>query len=78
MVGSAGDLTIDASGGSRIFLSEFIANNVDVALSGGSNGSVYAGGRLDADVSGGSHLDYYGDPELNNIHTSSGSSITPK
>jgi hypothetical protein len=78
IVGSAGDLTIDASGGSQLNLSEFTVHDVYAELSGGSFGSVYVGGRLDADLTGGSHLDYYGDPELGNVDTSSGSSITPK
>jgi hypothetical protein len=78
MIGSSGDLLIDASGGSSMFLSDFTAMNLRVDLSGGSHGSVYASGRLDADLSGGSHLDYYGDPELGDIETSSGSSITPR
>ncbi len=76
--GSAGDLVIDASGGSHFDFSEFTVNDADVELSGGSNGSVYVGGRLDADLSGGAHLDYYGDPELGNIETSSASTISPK
>ena len=78
IVGSAGDLVIDASGGSQLYLSEFNVDDVDAALSGGSFASVYVGGRLDADVSGGSQLEYYGDPELGNIDASSSSSITPK
>ena len=76
--GSAGDLVIGASGGSHFDFSEFTVNDADVELSGGSNGSVYVGGRLDAALSGGAHLDYYGDPELGNIETSSGSTISPK
>lgn len=76
--GSAGDLVMDASGGSHFDFSEFTVNDADVKLSGGSNGSVYVGGRLDADLSAGSHLDYYGDPELGNIETSSAATISPK
>ena len=76
--GSAGDLVIGASGGSHFDFSEFSVNDADVELSGGSNGSVYVGGRLDADLSGGAHLDYYGDPELGNIETSSAATISPK
>ena len=76
--GSAGDLVIDASGGSHFDFSEFTVNDADVVLSGGSNGSVYVGGRLDADLSGGAHLDYYGDPELGTIETSSTATISPK
>ena len=78
MVGSARDLTVDASGGSHLYLSDFIADNADVELSGGSFGSVYVGGKLDADLSGGSTLSYYGDPDLGNIDISTGSTLTPK
>ena len=76
--GSAGDLMLDASGGSHFDLSEFTVNDADVELSGGSFGSVYVGGRLDADLSGGAHLDYYGNPELGTIETSSAATISPK
>jgi hypothetical protein len=76
--GLAGDLKIDASGGSYFDLSKYIVDDVNAELSGGSHGSVYVGGRLDANLSGGSHLDYYGDPELGEIDLSSGSTITPK
>jgi len=76
--GTAGDLTADVGSGSHIDLSEFIVNDVDVELSSGSNGSVYAGGRLDAKVSGGSRLTYYGNPDLGRIETQTGSTITPR
>lgn len=78
MTGSAGDLTIDASGGSRINLSNLICNDADVILSGGSQGSVHVEGILDTSLSGGSQLTYYGEPELGDIPTSSGSTIKPK
>lgn len=78
MVGSAGDLTVDASGGSRVNLSNLICNDADINFSGGSNGSVHVEGILDANLSGGSQLTYYGDPELGDISTSGGSAINPK
>jgi hypothetical protein len=76
--GTAGDLTADVGSGSHIDLSGFIVNDAAVKLSSGSHGSVYAGGRLDADVSGGSHLIYYGTPDLGTIETQTGSTITPR
>lgn len=78
IVGSAGDLTVDASGGSSIDLSGFKVQDVRVEFSGGSSGSVYVGGVLDVDLSSGSRLVYYGDPELGDVETSGGSSISPK
>jgi hypothetical protein len=76
--GIAKDLTLDASGGSRFDLKDFTVNDVDANLSGGSGGSVYVGGTLNADASGGSHLSYYGDPKLGNIDESTGSTVSPK
>jgi hypothetical protein len=78
IMGLAGDLRLDASGGSHFDLSKFTVDDVDADLSGGSNGSVYVGGRLDAEASGGSHLTYYGNPDLGKIDESSGSTISPK
>jgi len=75
IVGSASDLVVDASGGSRVYLSEFICADAEINFSGGSNGSIYVTGTLDANLSGGSHLTYYGNPELEDISTSGGSTI---
>jgi hypothetical protein len=75
IVGSASDLVVDASGGSRVYLSEFICGDAEINFSGGSNGSIYVTGTLDANLSGGSHLTYYGNPELEDISTSGGSTI---
>jgi hypothetical protein len=75
IVGSASDLVVDASGGSRVYLSEFICGDAEINFSGGSNGSIYVTGTLDANLSGGSQLTYYGNPELEDISTSGGSTI---
>jgi len=78
IIGSAGDLRVDASDGSRIDLSRFEVASAMVVFSDGSNGSVYVDVKLDVDLSDGSHLDYYGDPVLGTIDLSDGSTITPK
>jgi hypothetical protein len=75
IVGSASDLVVDASGGSRVYLSEFICGDAEINFSGGSNGSIYVTGTLDVNLSGGSQLTYYGNPELEDISTSGGSTI---
>ena len=75
LVGEANDLTIDASSGSVLELSNFTVHDVSVELSGGSISTVNLDGRLDADLSGGSQLWYIGDPTLGNIETSSGSRV---
>jgi hypothetical protein len=76
--GSAGDVTIDASGGSQVDLSAFVAANADVEASGGSQVTVNASGRLDADASGGSKIFYVGSPTLGRIDESSGAEVRRK
>jgi hypothetical protein len=76
--GSAGDLDADASGASRLSLDDFEVNDARVDLSGASNGTVNLDGRLDASVSGASHLRYTGDAELGDINVSGGSSVSQK
>ena len=74
-VGEANDLTIDASGGSVLDLSDFLTHNVNIELSGGSLATINLDGRLDAYLSGGSRLSYFGDPIIGTIERSSGSTI---
>jgi hypothetical protein len=75
-IGEANDLIIDASSGSHSDMSDFKVHNANVELSGGSHATINADGRLDADLSGGSHLYYIGDPTLGNIETSGDSKIS--
>ncbi len=74
--GQAGNLIIDASGGSQLDLSSFHVNNAKVNLSGGTQATVNLDGTLNADLSGGSRLFYTGNPTLGNINTSGGSTLS--
>ena len=76
--GEANDLTIDASGGSQLELSSFLVNNANINLSGGSQGTIKLDGTLDANLSGGSHLWYIGNPTKGDINISGGSTIEKK
>jgi hypothetical protein len=76
--GSASDTVIKASGASRVELAGFTVNNADVNLSGASTGTVNLEGRLDADLSGASKLDYIGEPTMGTINTSGGSTLSKK
>ena len=78
LTGSAGDVTINASGGSQVKLADLPVADVNVDASGGSQVTVNAGGRLDADASGGSHVYYLGSPTLGRIDTSGSSSVQPR
>ena len=75
MQGKANDLTVDASGGSQLDLSNFAVRNVNVNLSGGSITEINLNGIIDADLSGGSHLFYSGNPIIRNISISGGATI---
>jgi hypothetical protein len=76
MDGEAENLSAAGSGGSRLELSEFVVTNADIDLSGGSQGTINLDGVLNADVSGGSHLFYIGNPTLGDISMAGGSNIS--
>ncbi len=69
---------IDASGGSRVIIPNISVQDAGVVLSGGSRAEVNVAGNLSVDLSGGSVLVYSGNPQINNISVSGGSTITKK
>jgi putative autotransporter adhesin-like protein len=78
MNGGARNLSIEGSGGSQLDLSNFHVANAQVDLSGGSGATINLTGRLDASLSGGSHLSYIGNPTMGNITASDFSIISKK
>ncbi len=76
--GAAPDLTLEASGGSRLNLPDFNTTNAHVELSGGSQATINVNGRLDANLSGGSQLFYSGNPTLGSIDVTGGSAISKR
>lgn len=77
LMGSATTLRLDVSGGSRLSLLQLTVRDADLTLSGGSRGAVLVKGALNAEASGGSRLEYAGDPRLGNVDVSGGSSVEP-
>lgn len=75
--GSASNMVVGVSGASRALLVDFKVNDATVNLSGASQATIQATGRLDAELSGASQLRYTGHPTLGRISTSGGSSIRP-
>ena len=75
--GRGGDLTLDASGASRADLGDFVVEDADLQVSGASQATVNATGRLDVDASGASQVTYLGNPSLGRIDTSGASSVSP-
>lgn len=76
--GSGNDVSIQASGASRVSLGDFEVTNAAVVLSGASSATLNASGELDADLSGASKLYYVGNPTFGKIETSGGSTISQK
>jgi hypothetical protein len=76
--GTAKDLFSLVSGASNIDLSNFPVNNADIDVSGASRAIINIDGRLDADVSGASALEYIGEPTMGDINTSGSSTIKKK
>lgn len=76
--GSANDVDIEASGASHVRLSDFSVVDADINLSGASGVTINASGRLDGNLSGGSKLNYIGNPTLGSISASGGSTISQK
>lgn len=77
--GEANNLLVDeCSGGSTLDLSNFPVNNAMVDLSGASRGTVNLDGRLDANISGASRLEYIGEPTMGDVNISGSSSISKK
>ena len=73
--GAANDLIVSGSGGSHLHLSNFRVHDATVNLSGGSGATINLDGRLDGDLSGGSHLKYVGNPTTVDVNTSGGSTV---
>jgi hypothetical protein len=75
--GAAPGVKVSASGASRAALVDYTVEDADVTLAGASHGEVNLTGRLDANISGASRLNYRGTPELGTIKTSGASTLNP-
>jgi hypothetical protein len=73
--GSADDITIKASGASNVRLPDFPVTSAEVDLSGASHAVISVSDRMDVNLSGGSGLEYSGDPKLGSLNVSGGSTI---
>ena len=61
-----------------IKMADFTVNNADVSLSGASDGTINLSGRLDADLSGASRLEYIGEPTLGDMNITGASTLKKK
>ncbi len=75
LTGSGGNLSGNGSGASSLRLARFPVQDADISLSGASTAELDISGRLNADLSGASRLEYAGSPTLGRMQTSGGSTI---
>ena len=74
--GNGNDLSINGSGASVIDLGNFrLRGNADILLSGASVSTINVNQELDANLSGESVLNYYGEPSLGSIILTGASTI---
>ena len=78
LIGSVDDLKVDGSGGSQLGLESFRVNNADMNLSGGGRATVNVTGTLDVNLSGGSKVEYIGEPTLGDVDLSGDSTVSKK
>lgn len=74
--GAGQNLVLEASGGSRFELKTFSVKDVTASLSGGSQAILTLDGELTARLSGGSHINYFGNAALTAVQTSGGSKVS--
>ena len=73
--GSDGALVLDVSGASTADLSDFAVDDANVEASGAGSATVNATGRLDAEASGASRIQYLGTPTLGRVESSGASTV---
>ena len=73
--GSANNMILNASGASKLKLTDFPVTQADVTLSGASEVTTKVSGRLDVILTGAAKLRYKGDPMIGNIMVSDTSTI---
>ena len=75
-VGSVDQLAVQASGGSRVDLSDLVVQGMTVDVSAGANLDVNAESSIEGEVSGGASLTLSGDPATRNLDVSGGGSVS--
>ena len=76
--GSVNDVILDAGGASRADLSDLMARNVDATLREASSGIVNLDGKLNANLSSASTLEYIGEPVIGDLDVTGASTFRKK
>jgi hypothetical protein len=78
LTGQGGNGSVEVSGASTADLASYAMQDVTVTASGASTAIVNVSGRLDAEASGASKVEYTGDPTLGRIDESGASRVVPR
>jgi hypothetical protein len=78
LTGSGGNISLEASGASSANLENYPAGDADIQLSGASRGTLTVSGKLNANLSGASRLEYGGSPVLGKVEVTGGSTFKRK
>jgi hypothetical protein len=78
LTGSAQNFKIISHDGSRAVLADFTVTNASLNIDDGGTISIGVTGKIDADLSAGSHVTYKGNPSMGSIKLSSGSTLDPQ
>ena len=76
--GEGANADIGVSGASRARLENLVLHDVDVEATGASTAVVNVAGRLNAEASGASNIQYLGNPSLGKVVESGASSVRPR
>ena len=76
--GTATNLKVSGSGGSDFNGYKLVADYVVIHVSGGSDAQLMVNKELYAEASGGSDIDYKGNPDIRHKSSSGGSSVTKR
>ena len=78
LVGSAHNIKLNASGASKADLGDLPLNDAEARLSGASEATLHAKGKLDSSLSAASKLYFIGNPTMGDISVSGASTIKHK
>jgi hypothetical protein len=76
--GSTGTTYIEVSGASRYNCPNLVLKNANAGVSGASHATLNTAGTLNVEVTGASTLDYFGNPNLNQVNVNGASQLNKK
>ena len=75
LIGEGQNAKIRAANASHVDLSDFAVEDAEIEVHDASNVTIDVSGTLDAEASNASHISYYGNPTIGELHNSDASAI---